>query len=280
MFKKIAQSIIAFLDTSPRIRNFIRTALKPLKIKKDIPLKLGDDIIYINSINRFIAKILWESDCISKLEPELCRKTIKNGMTVLDVGANIGFYTMLFAKLVGKEGKVFAFEPDPNNFRLLKKNIETNKYTNVICINKAVSNQTAAGTLYISEEHHGDHRIFDPDDKRTAIDIKTVSIDDFISEDTAVDFIKMDIQGAESSALEGMEKTLKKSQHISIISEFCPSMLKKAKTDPMALLIKIKELGFNIKYLDEDKNSIEQASLPDIIKKCPNDKYVNLYFEK
>ena len=280
MFKKTTQSIISFLDTSPYIRRFIRIILKTVKIKIDIPLKLGKDTIYVNSINRCIAKTLWESACMSDLEPELCKKTIKKGMTVLDIGANIGFFTMLFAKLVGKEGKVFAFEPDPNNFRLLKKNIETNKYTNVVCVNKAVSNKTAPGTLFISEEHHGDHRIFDPNDKRTSIDIQTISIDDFIKEDTTVDFIKIDIQGAEYLAFEGMEKTLKKAQHISIISEFCPALLKKAQTDPMELLTKIKNLGFNIKYLDEDKNSIEQASLSDIIEKCHNEKYVNLYFEK
>src|SRR3989344_3364089 len=64
-------------------------------------------------------------------QTEIIMKNVKRGDVVLDVGANIGYYTLLFAKLVGPEGIVFAFEPDPTNFSILKKNVETNNYTNV-----------------------------------------------------------------------------------------------------------------------------------------------------
>ena len=65
---------------------------------------------------------------------------IKEGDIVIDIGAHIGYYTLLFSKLVGKTGKVFAFEAHPDNFTLLKQNVETNGYTNVVVENKAVSN--------------------------------------------------------------------------------------------------------------------------------------------
>lgn len=72
------------------------------------------------------------------LETELAKKEVKKGNVVLDIGANIGYYTLIFAKLVGEDGKVFAFEPDPTNFALLKKNVEMNGYKNVMFVQKAV----------------------------------------------------------------------------------------------------------------------------------------------
>lgn len=75
------------------------------------------------------------TDCLGLLtheihEPlmtEIIKRETKEGDVVLDIGAHIGYYTLMFARLVGKEGKVFAFEPDPDNFTLLKKNIEINR---------------------------------------------------------------------------------------------------------------------------------------------------------
>jgi len=68
---------------------------------------------------------IWEP-----LETNLIKNKIKEGDIVLNIGANIGYYTLLIARLVGSNGKVFAFEPDLNNFKILKKNIEINNYKN------------------------------------------------------------------------------------------------------------------------------------------------------
>ncbi|MCG2725697.1 MAG: FkbM family methyltransferase [Elusimicrobia bacterium] len=81
---------------------------------------------------------------------EFVKKVIKKGDIVLDLGAHIGYYTLIFAKLVGNEGKVIAFEPSPNNFALLKKNIGINGYKNVILKQKAVSNKNENIKLYLS----------------------------------------------------------------------------------------------------------------------------------
>lgn len=71
-----------------------------------------------------------------EFETEIFKKEIKKGDTVLDLGAHIGYYTLLAAKLVGEKGKVFAFEPEPTNFALLKKNIKINNHQNVIPVQK------------------------------------------------------------------------------------------------------------------------------------------------
>jgi len=81
-------------------------------------------------------------------ETALFKQLVKKGMVVVDLGAYIGYYTLIAAKIVGETGKVFAFEPEPHNYDLLVKNIEVNGYKNVIPVQKAVSNKT--GTTYLA----------------------------------------------------------------------------------------------------------------------------------
>jgi FkbM family methyltransferase len=88
-------------------------------------------------------------------ETKFLKKIIKKGDTVIDVGANIGYYTLLFSKLVGKEGKIYAYEPLPENFKLLKKNIFINKYKNIVLINRALSNKEKNAKLYIDQDDLG-----------------------------------------------------------------------------------------------------------------------------
>ena len=144
----------------------------------------------------------------------------------MDIGANIGYYTLIFARLVGETGRVFAFEPDPANFALLKKNIETNGYHNVVLEQKAVSSTTGSLKLYISEDSAGDHKIYDSGEARQFIEIEAVSLDDYFShKDGAVDCIKMDIQGAEWAALQGMSTLLSDTINMKLFMEYWPDGL-------------------------------------------------------
>ena len=93
-------------------------------------------------------------------ETDFVQKEIKRGDVVLDIGANIGYYTLILAKCVGKEGKVFAFEPEPNNFSLLKKNIQINGYKNVVLVQKAVSNKNEKLMMYLNKDNIGCHTIY------------------------------------------------------------------------------------------------------------------------
>ncbi len=89
--------------------------------------------------------------------------TIKPDQTVIDLGANIGFFALLYARQVGSTGKVYAFEPGPSSFALLQKNIAINNYKNVICINKAVADVTKMGKIYLNRTGESDNRLlFDP----------------------------------------------------------------------------------------------------------------------
>ncbi|MEK9184573.1 MAG: FkbM family methyltransferase [Patescibacteria group bacterium] len=151
---------------------------------------------------------------------ELFKKIIKPGMTVIDIGAHIGYFTRLFSKLVGEKGKVFAFEADPINFSFLKRN--TFHLTNTIIINKAVSEQNGEISFYHIPDSTGCHSVIKPNRPAEKITIPAVTVDSIITEYNLIkiDVIKMDIEGGELLALAGMQNLLNKSSGITIITEY------------------------------------------------------------
>ena len=107
---------------------------------------------------------------------------------------------------MGPQGHVFAFEPDPLNFALLKLNVRQNGYSDVTLVPKAVAARSERRQLFRNLANRGDHRIYASSDGRESVDIETVALDEFFAGDPRpIDFIKMDIQGAEGEALAGMQ---------------------------------------------------------------------------
>lgn len=226
---------------------------------------------------------LSSSEFHENFETQLVRNLIKKGDTVLDIGANIGYYTLIFAKLVGREGKVFAFEPDLENFNLLKKNVKINGYRNIILVNKAVSNKNGKEKLYISIYNKGDHRIFDVNDGRKYIEIETIKLDDYFKNYNGnIDFIKIDVQGAEGGVIEGMLNLLEKNRDLKILSEFVPSLSTLFGFKPKEFFNMLLKNGFKPNYIDEKRQKIFPIIVDDWIKKGFFDKinYVNILFKK
>ena len=182
----------------------------------------------------------------------------------MDLGANIGYFSLLAAKLVGEKGKVFAFEPEPKNFYYLQKNIEVNNYKNIYPFQKAVSDKNGTTKLFICGYDSGHHTINQYD--RVAayshgrpteikpIEIETVALDNFLSDKTdQVDVIKMDIEGAEALAVEGMKNLLKKNKNVKFLMEFFPLFIKKMGSSPEKLIrTLLEDLRFNIFVIGHD----------------------------
>jgi len=137
----------------------------------------------------------------------------------LDIGANIGFYTKILSELVGETGKIYAFEPDKKNFSHLQKNAGNLK--NVDLINKAVSDKTGTITLYQSDLLNVDHKTYETADYTSKTEIESVAMDDIIP-NKKVDFIKIDIQGFEYFAFQGMKEIFKQNKDLKIIAELYP----------------------------------------------------------
>lgn len=180
----------------------------------------------------------------------LFKRIAKEGMVIVDIGANIGYYTLLAARLVGKRGKVFAFEPDPDNYALLLRNIEANGYQNVVPVNKAVSDNSEPAKLFLDPQNRGTHRLWDSHDERQYIEVEVTTLDEFFrSLDISIDIIKMDIEGCEPRALAGMNNLIMRNPNLRIISEFWPEGIKGSGFSPAEFLQHIVECGFRLYHI-------------------------------
>lgn len=209
-------------------------------------------------------------------ETQVIVDAVRPGDTVLDIGANIGYYTLLFARQTGPQGTVIAFEPDPDNFALLKKNVEANGYQNVELVQKAVSNENGAITLYLDQKYKGNHRIRPFDGASRSIEIEAVALQDFLKDRAEeIDLIKIDIEGAEPMALESMAETLKKGT-TTIVTEFYPKALKECGNDPGAYLAFLTECGFALYEINEKAQKLERASASGLLQQYPVDGQIRL----
>jgi FkbM family methyltransferase len=159
-----------------------------------------------------------KSRWLGTYEPELqaaLHEFLKPGMTVYDVGANIGYVTLMLAHQTGANGKIFAFEALPVNVERIQKNIALNSLTNVTVVSGAVLDKTGSVTFYVHdsvgmgkaagsagrrEEHY-----------KAEITVPGLSLDEFVYEQSnpAPEAVKMDIEGGEVLALPGMSRILR-----------------------------------------------------------------------
>lgn len=177
---------------------------------------------------------------------KLLKKFVKKETVVIDLGANIGYYTILSAELVGKTGHVYSFEPEPHNFSLLSKNIKTNNLTNVTLEQKGVADKNYQARLYLSDSNT-DHRIYKVENDRKSVEIQVIKLDDYFPDGIKKPcFIKSDIQGADIKAIEGMKKLLQNSRDLILFFEYQPSMLKEFGSNPEPIINSLLTMGFTI----------------------------------
>ena len=198
---------------------------------------------------RFPAKFDWDwklEMIWGKYEPEttaLFNKIITPGMTVVDIGAHIGYYTRLFAKQTGGAGKVYAFEADPENSAFLKHN--TAQFPNIIIIAEALSDKVGTVTFYHVQNSTGCHSIV-AQENATTLTVPTNTLDALLASGVIQrpDIIKIDIEGGEPLAFQGMAQLLKDQKPLSIVMEFNPSALEAGDQNPLMFLSQMSEYGF------------------------------------
>ena len=191
-------------------------------------------------------------------EPEvttILKQYLTSESVMVDIGANLGYHTIFAAKAAKQ---VIAFEPEQRSFALLQKNIKANDCSNVIAVNAAVSDVQGTAELYVAEENSGGHSMVYGDEEvmrygmRKTISVPVVTIDSYLK-DRRVDFIKMDIEGAEGLALKGALKTIQKCKPV-VVTEFRAASLKATGVDPNWFFNVFEELGYVRKEIGHPKD--------------------------
>ena len=206
-----------------------------------------------------------------ELESKIMEEKIEMGNIVVDVGANIGLHTLNMARIVGNTGQVFAFEPDPSNFEILKKNVKINNYKNIILEQKAVGDKHGRTTLYQSD-HPGKHRIFPQTEQaKGQVQVELTNLDNYFDFDMIdkINFIKIDVEGMEFGVLKGMKNILKNNKNIKILFEFVPKDTMEAGFIPIELLNYLTSNGFKLYCMDEKtKKLLYVSNNEEILRLC------------
>lgn len=221
--------------------------------------------------------------CYEPTEQALFQRVVKQGDTVIDIGANIGYFTVHFSRLVGDAGQVHAFEPDTENAELLTKNIEENSCTNVQANAIALSNTSGVAELYLSEDECVDHRLYPTGDGRAHIEVQTTTLDEYCKNISApINFIKMDIQGAESLAFSGMTKVLRDNPSLKLLTEFWPYGLNASGSSGEAYVEMLLDAGFALHEHKAKTNQWEPVSKEALLRDytVENKVHTNLYCTK
>ncbi|MGD8514891.1 MAG: FkbM family methyltransferase [Granulosicoccaceae bacterium] len=211
---------------------------------------------------------------------QLMKDFIRRDKAVIDVGANIGSYSLVASRYTA--APVYAFEPEPFNYNVLLNNIALNNADNVHAYQKAASNEPGTLQLYLNPFNQGDHRCYRSGEGRDCVDIEAVRIDDELAgEDISrIGFIKIDVQGFELMTVQGMRHILATVPGLRVITEFEADSMREAGYEPGAYLAFFAELGYRMQFADEVRRELHDISREQLMELSTRMSTINLLFSK
>jgi FkbM family methyltransferase len=275
--RRIAPIIRPILERCPPVR---AVAVRLLKMKQSGKLHRCGMEFQLPSGD---FGVTLEAESTGEYEPvttALIEDMLQNGMTFVDIGAHVGLFSLPASKWVSEEGRVVAFEPHPDNYKMLLQNIERNTCSiNIEAIQSAVSDIAETVHLHTSTFNTGDHQLFHQGGRNT-IEVPCTTLDTFFNSGEQVDVIKMDVQGAEAAAFHGMQRVLEDNQKIKIVWELSPAQLEDAGSSAGDVLAWLENEGFGFTIVDDAAGSVLPSSMQDVLNACPYDSYVNILCER
>lgn len=174
----------------------------------------------------------------------LMRPLLQPGMVMVDVGANIGYYSLLAAERVGPSGKVLAFEPGARSVMLLEQSARANKFSCIQTHQMAVADQNGELFFTMDDSNGGIHR---GEVDASAERVRAVALDDYLSAEPRVDLVKVDVEGAEGLAVRGMAQLLRRHRPV-LFCEFTPAALPvRSGITAEAYLDLLREIGYQLR---------------------------------
>lgn len=214
----------------------------------------------------------WEPD-----EGAFLRKVIRSGDVVVDIGANIGYFTLLAASLVGSTGRVIAVEPDPANLALLRANLWANGVTNATVLPMAAAERQGFLAFRHDPENYGNHQAHANGDADIHVPCGPVAA--MIGSETRADVVKVDVQGMDHEALLGVLDLI--DENTQCLVEFWLEGMEARSVDPQEVLNGYHSAGFDLAILDSggaavvaDRDQILQAASE------ASDRFVNLIMQR
>lgn len=253
------------LQGSSLARSGMRWANRWLGPLAAIPVSVRGHRLHPRTFDRRIAAELarWSRGTSGMLD--LWRERCRPGTIALDIGANLGLYTLEASDAVGPSGEVLAVEPAPENADSIARAVAGSGRRNIRLLRAAAVDRTGPIALGLRGDHGGDHRVLVEDDQRTMIEVEGLRLDEAIDVNREVSAIKLDVQGAEGLALAGLAETLDRSASLSILMEFWPDGMRHLGTDPKTLLRDLASKGYRPSIFQPRSGRLEPAGDPDTL---------------
>lgn len=247
--KKLPFLVVAYKSVFSRLQ---KDGVTEVKIPKNIRM-------LVSNKDAGLGMYLRTKKVFEPLQTRLFLRTVKKNNIVFDIGANVGYYTLLASKKVGNRGKVYSFEPDPRNLILLKENVIRNNCTNVVIMPVALSRKTGRARFTQDPANPGESGLGKKKGKKIFVQTKTLTSCVKTFGVKRIDVIKMDIEGGEVDALSGGKTALSKMKKGTLFIEYNPTSLIMTGYKPETLLRIIKSCGFRVRRII---NEFHASSLP------------------
>lgn len=261
LFTISVRAVLRYLP--PGAPMYIYTKLlhpKPLRaiansvLRRIIPpsITIPEGVLFLNQNDPVVSGAL----VLGAYEPyftEEFRNHLTNGCTVADIGANLGYYTLIAS---AHAKAIVAYEPEKENYTLLEHTIAENQLTNVTLVKKGLGAKEEEMQLILDPDNKGKHTLLGKANGETElIEITTLDVSLHTLNISHVDVIKMDIEGWEAHAFTGMQRVLKES-HPTIFVEYSPGRITASGADPVKMLESLLVYGYTLFLIDESKKAL------------------------
>lgn len=248
--------------------------------KNKVVIATRDEIKYELDLSELIESSIYYDGCFEPKTVAVLNKYVKQGMTVLDIGANIGCHTLRLAKLVGQDGKVIAFEPMAGASAKLKRNLELNNFSNVTLERIALSNENRESQVvhfYASWPLNSDscdelHPVHGGRLMENMADL--VTLDNYVQRKgiEKIDFIKLDVDGYEYKVIRGGINSIEKFKPIMIV-EFGKYTLMECGDSLEDLIDLLASIGYSF-YSEKDLQQYDSTEA--LLNTVPPDGAINV----
>lgn len=249
-------------------------SIKPAPVRLQIPgLQVPLQLYIHGEQDQYVSRRIREEGIWEPYETSLVLSMLKSGDVFVDVGANIGYFSIIAASVVQDGGTVFAFEPDPANFQLLQESAVLNGQQNVInAVEAGLADDSGEGQLYLSQDNLGDHQIYAAGDERSSLPITLHNGSHYLrGRIQHIDLLKVDTQGSEYQVMAGLLPLLQALPTVPrIIIELTPLSLRQAGSSGRALIELLATLDQPLWIIDHIEHHLAASNAAELAQWCDN----------